>query len=60
LILDLHFSTYEPKQYVLASNHQNIYRNGPRAYFSFTHDALDEAKRVEEAIERARLIGISL
>jgi hypothetical protein len=35
LILDLHFSTYEPKQYVLASNHQNIYRNGPRAYFPF-------------------------
>jgi hypothetical protein len=45
---------------VLASNHQNIYRNGPRAYFSFTHDALDEAKRVEEAVERASLIGISL
>jgi hypothetical protein len=24
-----------------------------------THDALEEAKRVEEAVERARLIGIS-
>jgi hypothetical protein len=30
-----HFGTYELKTMWWASNHQNIYRNGPRAHFPF-------------------------
>jgi hypothetical protein len=35
-------STYELNQYVLASNHQNIYRNGPRAHFPFNLPLFDD------------------
>ena len=35
MFLDLHLGTYKLKIMCWASNHQNNYRNGPRAHFPF-------------------------